>query len=390
MTIANSNMQWSIACTGDKSVDKVTLDAYLYDDNDIEVILRTIATGAESVLTKTSDYSVAGVPGSTAVVSTTSDYSSSFELHVRRVATLTQTADFVEGDPFPQEVVEQVLDRDTMNMQVINDAMTRAIKFTRSSDESDVEIEDLTASNYLAVNANGDGIIMVPSASTVDAAVADLLSSSGFGTSIYPARIEVTSAGIKLLSGSGTPEASVIASVGSIYLRTAGGAGTSVYFKETGAGNTGWVARNIISADSISVDTVSEKTADNGVTVDSCLIKDGAVNAVIDQGGGVNLGFKRLAIGDWNMDVDQNRLIEHGLTAANIISVTGHIRDDNDTNRYVITQGLVAAPVRPDVAIGKWYSTHIEIVRLTGGTYDNTVFDSTGYNRGYLFVVYSI
>ena len=44
-------------------------------------------------------------------------------------------------------------------------------------------------------------------------------------------------------SGSGSPEAAVTAPVGSIYSRTDGGAGTSFYVKESGAGNTGWVAK---------------------------------------------------------------------------------------------------------------------------------------------------
>lgn len=46
-----------------------------------------------------------------------------------------------------------------------------------------------------------------------------------------------------LFTGSGTPEGSKTASVGSIYLRSDGGAGTSFYVKESGVGNTGWVAK---------------------------------------------------------------------------------------------------------------------------------------------------
>lgn len=44
-------------------------------------------------------------------------------------------------------------------------------------------------------------------------------------------------------AGSGSPEGSVTASVGSTYRRTDGGAGTSFYVKESGSGNTGWVAK---------------------------------------------------------------------------------------------------------------------------------------------------
>lgn len=47
---------------------------------------------------------------------------------------------------------------------------------------------------------------------------------------------------IVVLSGNGTPEGAVTAPVGSMFLRGNGAAGTVVYFKETGSGNTGWVA----------------------------------------------------------------------------------------------------------------------------------------------------
>lgn len=45
------------------------------------------------------------------------------------------------------------------------------------------------------------------------------------------------------LSGSGSPEGVLTAVVGSLYTRTDGGTGTTLYVKETGTGNTGWVAK---------------------------------------------------------------------------------------------------------------------------------------------------
>jgi len=54
----------------------------------------------------------------------------------------------------------------------------------------------------------------------------------------------VSSTALSLISsGTGTPEGSVTASVGSIFLRTDGGSNTSFYVKESGSGNTGWVAK---------------------------------------------------------------------------------------------------------------------------------------------------
>jgi hypothetical protein len=52
-----------------------------------------------------------------------------------------------------------------------------------------------------------------------------------------------TTPGVFLGSGSGSPEGVVTASVGSLYTRTNGGAGTTLYVKETGSGNTGWAAK---------------------------------------------------------------------------------------------------------------------------------------------------
>lgn len=50
-------------------------------------------------------------------------------------------------------------------------------------------------------------------------------------------------AAVDLISGAGTPEGAVTAGVGSLFLRTDGGAGTTLYVKESGTGNTGWVAK---------------------------------------------------------------------------------------------------------------------------------------------------
>ena len=49
--------------------------------------------------------------------------------------------------------------------------------------------------------------------------------------------------GITWTSGSGSPEAAVTAPVGSLYSRSDGGLLTSLYVKESGAGNTGWVGK---------------------------------------------------------------------------------------------------------------------------------------------------
>jgi hypothetical protein len=53
----------------------------------------------------------------------------------------------------------------------------------------------------------------------------------------------LTGTPIQVTAGPNTPEAAITAPPGSIFLRTNGGAATSFYVKESGTGNTGWVAK---------------------------------------------------------------------------------------------------------------------------------------------------
>lgn len=65
---------------------------------------------------------------------------------------------------------------------------------------------------------------------------------SGGGSS-RNAEFQTTETGVKWCSGSGSPESVVTAPVGSVYTRTDGGASTTLYVKESGSGNTGWIAK---------------------------------------------------------------------------------------------------------------------------------------------------
>ena len=54
---------------------------------------------------------------------------------------------------------------------------------------------------------------------------------------------DVPSGQIRVLTGAGSPESVVAAPVGCLYLRSDGGAVTTLYVKESGTNNTGWVAK---------------------------------------------------------------------------------------------------------------------------------------------------
>ena len=46
-----------------------------------------------------------------------------------------------------------------------------------------------------------------------------------------------------IIEGAGSPEGFVVAKVGTLYRRTDGSTGSTLYVKESGAGNTGWAAK---------------------------------------------------------------------------------------------------------------------------------------------------
>lgn len=63
------------------------------------------------------------------------------------------------------------------------------------------------------------------------------------GVTVTSGSVTLGSGGPRIQTGTGTPESVVTAPVGSLYLRSDGGASTTLYVKESGTGNTGWVAK---------------------------------------------------------------------------------------------------------------------------------------------------
>jgi hypothetical protein len=77
--------------------------------------------------------------------------------------------------------------------------------------------------------------------SPVDDRETPVVKTGAAGVALFTAGVGIGAPTIK--SGAGTPEGAVTAPVGSLFLRTNGGALTTLYVKEVGAGNTGWAAK---------------------------------------------------------------------------------------------------------------------------------------------------
>lgn len=95
------------------------------------------------------------------------------------------------------------------------------------------------------------GLIRVPKSITIlasrnsgDSGDVTNLSSDSSGNLVVGSVISITmSSTCTITSGANSPEGVVTAPIGSLFLRTNGGATTSLYVKTSGSGNTGWTAK---------------------------------------------------------------------------------------------------------------------------------------------------
>lgn len=95
------------------------------------------------------------------------------------------------------------------------------------------------------------------------------------------------------------------------------------------------------------------------------------------------LQTKLVDIGDWNMDGTASVVFAHALANWQaILDVRPFVRNDADTSRSNI-DGVDSALISV-----QWNNTNCTLARIAGGAYDNVAYDSTGYNRGSVMIVY--
>lgn len=114
-------------------------------------------------------------------------------------------------------------------------------------------------------------------------------------------------------------------------------------------------------------------TSGNVVTDITLAGKDGGIRRTVIQ------------IGDWNMDSTASVNVAHGVTFGNIRNVSVIIK--NDANSLL-------RPLDYDLGSGaaghhSISSTNVILTRHLSGEFDNTDYDSTSYNRGWIIVDYT-
>ena len=158
MTVSSTNTKNSYSGDGSTTVFAYTFK--IFDDDDIIVILRTDATGGETVQTKGTHYSVSGVgnAGGGNITFVTAP-ASGITVVLIRATVQTQTTDYTPNDPFPAASHEDALDRLTLMVQDQQEELDRAIKVSRTntitSSEFTIGPSD-RANKVFAFDANGD------------------------------------------------------------------------------------------------------------------------------------------------------------------------------------------------------------------------------------------
>lgn len=166
--------------------------------------------------------------------------------------------------------------------------------------------------------------------------------------------------------GVGSPEGFVTAGIGSIYLRTDGSTNTSLYRKESGLGNTGWVATSNI--------TVPISVANGGTGSDNSATAQGTVPYF--SATGVISGLAPGTAGQF--------LQTQGVGSSPIWASAGSILISNTILSSVVTSGSIAVSDGNNyfviVNITNLSSTDTLILRFNSDTSSNYKYYLNGSN----------
>jgi len=158
MTVSSTNTKNSYS--GDDSTVVFAYTFKVFDDDDIQVILRNDTTGAETVQTKTTHYSVSGVgnTGGGNITFVTAPATGETVVLLRAIP-LTQTTDYTPNDPFPAATHEDALDRLTFIVQDQQEELDRAIKISKTNTITSPEFTvgaTTRANKIFAFDSSGD------------------------------------------------------------------------------------------------------------------------------------------------------------------------------------------------------------------------------------------
>jgi len=158
MTISTTIIKNSYS--GNGSTSAFTYAFKITDDDDIQVIIRS-STGTETVKSKGTHYTVAGVGNNSGTVTFTAGNipASGETVVLRRSTPQTQAMDLIDNDPMSADTIETAHDKTTSITQELQEQVDRSIKLSRTntmtSTEFTVGATD-RANKILAFDSSGE------------------------------------------------------------------------------------------------------------------------------------------------------------------------------------------------------------------------------------------
>ena len=179
MTVSSSTSR-SGPYVGAGTVGPFVIDFRFIADSHLEVIKTEIATGIETTLTLTTDYSVTGTGNDGGgELTLTSALSSSYTLTIQLDVPITQELDYLQSDAFPAQSHEDGLDKLTQIAQILNRILGRTIRAPEAAAAFDELPAAATRANRtLGFDSSGNPTILTPADGSAASVLADLASTS--------------------------------------------------------------------------------------------------------------------------------------------------------------------------------------------------------------------
>ena len=162
MTITSTISKVSYSGNGSTTVFAITF--VYYDDTDIRVILRTDSSGAESVFTDGTEYTISGGSGATGTLTietTPTDFTpaSGTTLIIKSNRSNTQGVDLPVGGDIPSDQLEQGLDKIVRLVQQESEELDRAVQLSETSPTTNLVFPEPAATgNIIGWNAAGTNL----------------------------------------------------------------------------------------------------------------------------------------------------------------------------------------------------------------------------------------
>lgn len=364
MTISSSTRKAG-PFTGNGTTATYPFTFKIFQASDL-VVVRTSLTNVDTTLALTTDYTVSlnadqnSSPGGS-ITLTAGNLASGLKVTMTSQVPYTQTTDLTNQGGFYPQVITTALDKLTINVQQVNEQVSRAAKLPISSTEdADALVADIVrladsaanidtvATNIASVNTNATNIVAIQNASTNATNAA-----ASAATATTQAGVATTQAGIATTQASAATTQATNAANSAAQAAASAASGMYSAVQDKSANYT------VVAADA--GDLIRVTTSGGAVTITLPQI----------SGTGIGDGFK-VAVVKWTGDGNQVTIARSG---SDII---------NGGTSYTLGAQYNSVTLVADLETSQWFAaasglgTSNTVVNVFSGTGSQTVFTLSG------------